>query len=288
MTLGRWRARVRALVSSRPIRMALAVLARYDAAGGALLAGGLAYSALFAMVPLAFVTAGVAGLIVADAGVREHVIRTITAVMPPLRGLIVVVLGEAARSATTISILGGATLIWGGSRFIVAFETAMSRVTGGPRTRGLLERNLIGVATATLLVVTVILSAVLAGVAAFLDAAAATDQVLLLSLATRVVLGLLPVGLSVAAMVLVYRFVPESRPSWHSTLVPAVTIALLLTIAARAFVFIVPRLIGAASSLGTLATAFAALAWLGLTFQAILIGAAWVGERQDGAGPARG
>jgi uncharacterized BrkB/YihY/UPF0761 family membrane protein len=45
------------------------------------------------------------------------------------------------------------------------------------------------------------------------------------------------------------------------------------------FVFVAPRLIGAAAFIGTLATAFAALAWLSLSFQALLFGAAWVRDR---------
>lgn len=257
----------------------LSVLGRYDAAGGALLAGGLAYSALFAIVPLALVTAGLTGLLVADPGRRAEVVDTIAGVLPPLRGLLELVLGEAAKSATALSIVGAATLIWGGSRFILAFETAMSRVAGGPRNRGVVQRNLIGLFTAILLVIAVMLGAVMAGIAAFLDAAVTGNEIPGLSLVTQLILGLLPFALAVGAVAMIYRFVPETRPSWRATWLPAVVIAVVLTVAARLFVFIAPRLIGAAATIGTLATAFAALAWLGLTFQAILIGAAWTGER---------
>ncbi|MES2209072.1 MAG: YihY/virulence factor BrkB family protein [Chloroflexota bacterium] len=277
-----WRDRIEGLVSHRIMRVFLSVVGRYDAAGGALLAGGLAYSALFAIVPLALVTAGLTGLLVADPATRNDVVAAIAEVLPPLRGLLELVLGEAARSATTISLVGAAALIWGGSRFILAFETAMSRLAGGPRTRGVLRRNLIGFATAIVLVGTVLLGAVLAGIAAFLDAAVAENQVVGLSIVTRLLLALLPLFLAVAATVLVYRFVPESRPSWEATWVPAVVVGVVLTISTRAFVFIAPKLIGAAATIGAVATAFAALAWLGITFQAILLGAAWVGERHDG------
>ena len=263
------------------VRGVLGILTRYDAAGGALLAGGLAYSALFAIVPLALVTAGLTGLLVSDPDTRARVVETIAGVLPPMRGLLVVVLGEAARSAAAISIFGTATLIWGGSRFILAFETALSRVAGGPRSRGVVHRNVIGLVTAILLVVTVLFGAFLAGLAAFLDEAVAGNEILALSMVTRLNLALLPVVLAIAAMALIYRFVPESRPSWRATWIPAVTIAVVLTIFVRVFVFIAPRLIGAAATIGTLATAFAALAWLGLTFQAILIGAAWTGQRHE-------
>ena len=124
----------------------------------------------------------------------------------------------------------------------------------------------------------------MAGIAAFLDAAVASNEILALSALTNLVLAILPIAFAIASMALVYRFVPESRPSWRATWAPALVVGLLLTISARAFVFLAPRLIGAAATIGALATLFAALAWLGLSFQAILIGAAWVGERHEGRG----
>lgn len=284
MAGGAWRDRVQVLGSSRIVRLVTSVLTRYDNAGGGLLAGGLAYSALFALVPLALLTAGLTGLLVSDAAVRNRVVATIAEVLPPLRGLLELVLGEAARSATTISLVGAATLIWGGSRFILAFETAMSRIAGGPRTRNVLERNLIGIVSAIVLALAVVSGAIVAGVAAFLDAAVATNEIPALSALTGFVLAVLPIAFAVVAMALVYRFVPESRPSWRATWAPALIVGLLLTISARVFVFLAPRLIGAAATIGALATLFAALAWLGLSFQAILIGAAWVGERHEGRG----
>ncbi|MEO5918292.1 MAG: YihY/virulence factor BrkB family protein [Candidatus Limnocylindrales bacterium] len=280
MSSSGWYRRFSAPVARHGGRRLLDILARYDAAGGSLLAGGLAYSALFAIVPLALLAAGLTGLLVSEPGVRSQVVLTIADVLPPLRGLLQVVLDEAARSAAAISIVGAVTLAWGGSRFVIAFETAMSRIAGGARTRGVLHRNLIGLVTAVVLVATVMLGAILAGVAAFLDAAAAENQVIGLSLVARVVLEALPLILAIGAMALVYRFVPEGRPSWGATWVPAVAIGVVLSISARLFVFIAPRLIGAAATIGSLATVFAALAWLGLTFQAILLGAAWVGDRQ--------
>ena len=50
---------------------------------------------------------------------------------------------------------------------------------------------------------------------------------------------------------------------------------------ARVFALLAPRLIGSAALLGSLVTAFAALAWLSLSFQALLLGAAWVRDRGD-------
>ncbi len=280
-----WRRVVGILFGLAFVRTLLGVLQRYSAAGGALLAGGLAYSALFAIVPMALVTVGLIGLLVEDPAVRQDVVRIIAEVLPPLRGLLEAILDEAASSAAAISIIGAATLVWSGSRFIIMFEDAMSRVIGGPRTRSVLVRNMIGIASAILLVLSVVLGAVLAGVAAFLDAAVGQGDFEAISGLTQLVLAALPIGLAIGVMALVYRFVPDARPSWGAAGPPAVVVGIVLTVAVRLFVFIAPRLIGAAAAIGTLATVFAALAWLGLSFQAVLLGAAWVGQRRE---PAKG
>ena len=83
------------------------------------------------------------------------------------------------------------------------------------------------------------------------------------------------------AMILVYRLAPILRPPWRALLPPALVVGVGLTALGRVFVFLAPRLIGSAALLGALATAFAALAWLSLSFQLVLLGAAWVREREN-------
>ena len=50
----------------------------------------------------------------------------------------------------------------------------------------------------------------------------------------------------------------------------------------QVFARLVPLLVGAAAIVGSLATAFVALAWLSFSFQALLYGAAWVRIRDEG------
>ena len=65
-----------------------------------------------------------------------------SACVPPLHDLIQAVLDEAARDAAPVSIIGAVVLLWGTSRFAVAFQDAIARVMGGNAERGLLARNL--------------------------------------------------------------------------------------------------------------------------------------------------
>lgn len=261
------------------------VLDRYGAAGGGLLAGGLAYAALFAIVPGVLLLVGVTGIVVADAGERARIVEVVVGVLPPLGDLIQAVLAEAAREAGPVSILGAILLLWGTSRFAVAFDGAIARVMGGTHSRGLLKQNVGALAAVALMIGAILLSTVLSGFLAFLEAGVAAGAFPILGVGLAIGLGLLPVLATIGATILVYRIVPTPSPPWRAIILPGITVGLALTLVARLFAFLAPRLIGAAALLGTLATAFAALAWLALSFQALLLGAAWVRERADRATP---
>jgi membrane protein len=254
---------------------------RYGAAGGGLLAGGLAYAALFAIVPAVLLLAGVVGLFVGDAGERARIVEILADVLPPMRDLIEVVLAEAARDAAPVSILGAVALLWGTSRFAVAFQDAVARVMGGEKRRGLFASNAGALAAVVLMIAAILLSTMLSGILEFLEQGASLGAFEFVGGAIAITLGLLPVVATIAATILVYRIVPVPHPPWRAVIVPGFAAGLALTVVARVFAFLAPRLIGSAALLGTLATAFAALAWLALSFQALLLGVAWVRDRAD-------
>jgi len=223
--------------------------------------------------------AGVVGLLFADPIERAKAVAVVVGVLPPLRELIEAVLAEAARAAAPVSIVGGLILVWGTSRFVVAFEDSIARVMSGDRRRGLIVTNLAALAAVVLMIGAIVLSTVLSGVLAFLSAGVDSGVVAVVGDAVSLGLSLLPIVMVIAATMLVYRIVPIPSPSWRAVIVPGLAAGLALTALAQLFVFVAPRLIGAAAFIGTLATAFAALAWLSLSFQALLFGAAWVRDR---------
>ena len=246
-----------------------------------MLAGGLAYAALFAIVPAVLLVAGVVGLVYADPAARVDVVEVIAGVLPPMRELIETVLNEAVSVAGPVSILGAIVLVWGTSRFFVAFEGAMARVMGGDRPRGVLHTNGVALVAVVLLIAAIPASAVLAGLASFMEAGEASGVIRVAGAALSIVLGVLPIVVSVVAMTLVYRVLPRPGPPWRAVIPPGIAVGLVLTLIARLFAFLAPRLIGAAALIGTLTAVFAALAWLSLSFQAILLGAAWVKDRGE-------
>jgi membrane protein len=282
--LGRLVALARPIVGSAPVAATLRVMERFGNASGGLLAGGLAYAALFAIVPAIFLVVGIAGAFLHDAATRQAIVDTIAGVMPPLRDVATVVLGQASLDPAPASIVGFVILLWGASRFAVAFQDAIGRVMGVDRKRGLLLENLAAVGAVLLVIGALLLGTVVAGLTAFLAAGQAVGLVAVVDAGAALVLGLLPILATVGAVILVYRLVPLAAPRWRSLAVPAVIAGLALTLFARVFVFVAPRLIGAAALLGALASVFAALAWLQLSFQALLIGAAWTADREARAG----
>jgi uncharacterized BrkB/YihY/UPF0761 family membrane protein len=144
-----------------------------------------------------------------------------------------------------------------------------------------LRRNLGALGAVALMITALLLSTLLSGALEFLEAAAERGAIPLLGTAVSIALGVLPIVATVVATILVYRVVPVPSPRWRAAILPGITVGLALTVLARVFALLAPRLIGSAALLGSLVTAFAALAWLSLSFQALLLGAAWVRDRAD-------
>jgi YihY family inner membrane protein len=270
----RWRARFERLLVSPRVRLVRQVVTAYSAAGGGLLASGLAYTALFALVPGILLILGIAGLILGDGDLHDRFVESVVGVLPPLHALLGPAVEELASRAGSMTLVGAIGLAWGASRFYDAYERAMARVFGGTSRRGFLEKTALGLLSIVVLGAAFGLITVLAGVRAYIEASAGGIEPI--AGLAGLVLDLAGPMATAAAIALLYRMVPPRRPGWRAIAIPTVAVTIGLLLLARLFVFLAPRLIGAAAVLGTLATVFAALAWLALAFQAVLFGAAWI------------
>lgn len=263
-----------------PVAAAARVQARYDQVDGGLLAGGLAYAALFAIVPAVLLVIAIVGLVLGDPIKRQDAITFVATVLPPLHGLVQAILDEAGRDAGALGLIGAATLAWGASRFVLTFTDAVARAMGHRSRRGALARNVAAVLAVLLLPFAIVAAATLAGLTSFLDLARQQGVVGVIGDAASFALGFLPAVATVLVVALVYRLVPTPRASWRALRLPALVAGVVLTVLLQVFVFLAPRFIGTAALLGTIATVFATLAWLSMSFQVILLGAAWVGDRE--------
>jgi membrane protein len=258
-----------------------AVLDVYSRAPGGLLANGLAFAALFASFPVALVTLGVAGWLVDDPAVQAQLAQAIGALLPPLSDLVNQALLTLSDGAAITSAVGIVGLIWTVSQFYVTLDVAFARIFAGRQERNVFirtARGFVSVAGLVGIVVALIVGGSLAAAAeAFLPASSSA----LIGLGR--VLSSVPfvTAVGVVAVAVVYRVVPPRAPSWSAVWLPAVAAGLAIVVLSRLFLFVAPRLIGAALITGSLATAFVALAWLSFTFQVLLLGAAWVRVRDD-------
>jgi membrane protein len=272
-------------VSTRVIgfpRVALArrVLDRFGAADGGLLAAGVAYNSVLALIPIGIVATGFAGLVLNDAKSRAEMVRSIAAFLPPLAGVVDEIVGGLSRASPSLSIVGLVLAAWGTSRLFASLESAIAQMAaGGPR-RSLVRRTARRLGSIAILV-GIVLAAVVAtpilAIAVEMSGNGAAHALLDLLLAV------LPPALGGVALAAVYRLIPLPRPSWRAIGHPALVGAVTLVILTRVFVFVAPRVFGANLVYGTLGAILVGLTWLDLVFTVVLLGAAWVQERAASA-----
>ena len=270
------------------IATARRVLEVYGKAPGGLLANGLAFTALFAIVPVALVTLGVAGALVNDPRVQEQLAVAIGAVLPPVRDLIDDALRSMSAGARLTSVLGVIGLVWTVSQFYVTLDIAFSRIFTDIPERDLVRRTARGFVWVAGLVGVVVALIVGGSLAAAAEALLPTSTTALIAFGRVVSSPPVVVALGIGVVSVIYRIVPPVAPSWRAVSLPAVVAGIAIVALSQLFLFVAPRIVGAAAVAGSLAAAFIALAWLSFTFQLLLLGAAWVRVRDVAPAPAAG
>jgi membrane protein len=261
-----------------PVATARRVMEVYDQAGGALLAGGLTYSALFALLPSLLLLTGVLGLVIDDPERRRTILEGIGESLPPLRDFLDASIGAITGGAVGFGALGLLGLAWGASRFYGSLDDAFARIFRDSRPRNFIQRSLRGILSVVLLVAVFLLTLTLTGLASFLIEQAG-DRASGVANAWPIVSPLLAAVVFVVATLVVYRLVPAQTPGWWTALPPAILVGIGMAVLTQLFSYIAPRLIGSAAVYGTFVALFAAMIWLSLGFQLLLAGAAWVRVR---------
>ena len=255
------------------------VLEIYGRAPGGLLANGLAFATLFAVVPIALVTLGVAGLLVKDPAVQQQLADALSSLVPPLQELIQAALVAMAQGAAVTSIIGLVGLIWTVSQFYVTLDIAFSRIFTDRPERGLFRRTARGFVWVAGLIGVVVALIVAASLAAAAEALLPTSSPALTGFGRVVSSPPMVALITILVVLLVYQVVPPRRPALRAAVLPAVVAGLAIFALGQIFLFAAPRIVVVAALAGPLATAFIALAWLSFSYQALLYGAAWVSVR---------
>ena len=260
-----------------PVRGVLAVTDAYNTGGGGLFASGLAFSALFAVIPALLLIVSLLVIAVDDAGTRTKVIDWLVTTIPPLEEVansIVTNLATGARIGTVVGLIG---FIWGASGFYMALQGAMERFFPGPHAHDPVHGRLRGV-----LAVAVVVIAVMIAFLASTGVGLVThffhvpwDDVL------PVVSPVLAVAVAAGICLAVYRVVPSDPPSRRAATVPALCAGVFIGLLTSLFGLLTSTLIQGVVGLGAIASVFIALIWFNYVFQALLYGAAYARIRRD-------
>ncbi len=261
----------------RVVKAFLVIGDTYNAAGGGITASGLAYGALFAVIPGLLLIVSLLVIVVGDAVTQQQVVDWLVVQVPPLEPFAREIVTGLADSAKVGSVLGLVGFIWGASGFYLAIEGSMERLFPGPRRRDPIMGRVRGV-----IAVAVVVGSILA---AFLVNSAVT---ILWGVIKADVGELLPavtptMSILVAAIVawIVYVIVPSDTPGWRAAFLPAVAAGTLMGLITSLFGLVAPYLVGGFAGLGVLASVFVALVWFNWTFQILLYGGAWARLRRD-------
>ena len=256
------------------------VLDRFNAADGGLLAAGVAYNVVLALIPLGLLATGFAGFVLNDADSRADMIRSIASIAPPLAGVVDEIVGGLSKASPSVSIVGLVLAAWGTSRLFAALESAIVQMDAGAPRRSLLRQ------TARRLGSIVVLAGILLAALVVTPALAIGVEMSGIGPARPLfdlLLAILPPVLGGIALAGTYRLFPLTRPTWRAIGPPTVVGAVTIVLLTRVFIFVAPRVFGANLVYGTLGAILIGLAWLDLVFTVVLLGAAWVRERATSA-----
>jgi YihY family inner membrane protein len=266
-----------------PVRWLRPIVDDYLAAGGSLLAAGLAFNALLAALPAILLLISLVGLFLNDPAQLDLLIEALAERFPPLEEFFRVALAQFDAGALSFSVVGLIGLVWGSSRFYQSLDDAIARIFQGSPRRDPLQRALRGVLSVVLL-----LGAVLAAVyLSQLVEQVGSDLPALgpaLGMATSTLRSALgSIVVFSVAMALIYRIVPTRTPTWRAIGLPSLAVGIAIAILTGVFTLLTPRLIGSLRLYGVFVAVFAAMIWLAYVAQAILVGAAWVHRRTPAA-----
>ncbi len=257
------------------VRTTLGVIDTANQAGAPLFAPALAFTTLFAVVPLLLLFAGVLGWLIEDAVQRSALLDQLVSYFPPLADVMSTSLEGVVRERGTLSIVGLVGLLWGASSYYAALDEVMRRIFGSEHARGFISQRVRGILTVAVLVGLMLGTIALSSVFALIS-----DQVgggtiwwLVFSVAALSVMVLVVLAL--------YLLVPASPPSWRAALPPAIAAGVGIGLLTSLFSLLTPLLIGGLLAFGIIATVFGALIWLSFSYQILLYGAAWARIRRD-------
>jgi membrane protein len=274
----------------RYVRAWFEAVRRYQAHRFAPRAQAIAYNVLFSLIP--FLGAAVAGfgLVLRDADTRRRVTDAIIeslAVTTGATGFIQDTTEIIAESSRAIGPLSLAIGVWTAVRAAGVVRLALEDAWGGEGRLRFIHRRLVEAGMLSAVLALLIASTVASGIFGALIAVGSdvfgphTGWLRILAGAGGAMLAL---GFSLAAFVLIYRFVPWRGQSWRAALAGGLPAGIAFEGLRLSFTVFVTRFTATSPVYGALTSVFLFLAWSNLAASILLLGAELtvVWEQTDG------
>ena len=257
------------------VHTVLRVMDTANQAGAPLFAAALAFTTLFAVVPLFLLLAGILGWVIEDAVQRSNLLDQLVSYFPPLADAMSTSLENVVDQRGTLGLVGLLGLLWGASSYYAALDEVMRRIFSADHVRGFVEQRARGIITVVVLVGLMLGTIALSSLFAIIGSRFGVGALI------PILLPLAALSITVVVVLAAYLLVPAAPPSWRAALPPAIVAGVGVGILTNVFSLLTPWLLGGLLAFGVIATLFGALIWLSLSYQIFLYGAAWARIRRD-------
>ena len=265
---------VRSALRRPVLQRAIGIGAVYRVSGGPIIASGLAYATLLALVPmLALVIAGLS--LVADDETRSTAIDVLVTAFPAISALAPAVEG-AAQHAVIGSVGALIGTAWAASGLYFYLTRAMEQFFPGKPVSGLMARAT-GVILVVLVIIGLLAAVVVSGILSVVASALAFDAAWLVPVIGASLTLAAASGITYA----VYRTVPSAPPPAASALLPAFLAGTCIGLLTLFYGLLSPWLASAFEAFGVVASVFVALVWLRLVFMMVTFGAAMARYQEE-------
>jgi membrane protein len=250
------------------------VFRRFSNDAGSFLAATISYYALFSIFPLLLLAISAAGFALTYTGAAEAVLNYATSLIPQFSEEIRTNVEAIARDRTSVGIIGLLALLWAGTYVFEAIEYALNRVWKVPVGRHFILSKMLSIAgVVAVIVVLLATSLISAGYQAFqaywLSAFEAAPPLAALR-AASVLLGM---SITFAALLIIYKVVPNLKLTFNDVWVGAVFSTIAWELAKRLFVVYTSRAARFEAVYGSVGVIIGVLVWLYISGIILVFGA---------------
>lgn len=240
-------------------------------------AAAMAYYTMFSLFPLSLALIGISGTIVRSDDATQEVVTLLTSAIPVSRELIASNIQQVLEQRGAVSIAGLIGLLWSGSGLFSALAHHINRAWTEAEARNFIKRRLVALTMVGILALFLLISLlstpaldVLARLNVPLWGGIEIYETTLWTLLSDLVPGLLTFLMFFA----LYRWVPNTRVTWHGPVGGALLLALAWEGAKRAFSwYINSGLVRYRLVYGSLGAVVALLLWIYVSSWLALFGA---------------